>query len=73
MEEMEAFFKTVGPFAIFDMPAVYPTRRIKESQHAVYSIRYCPLTMFEVNTIKANIKEPTDVIYTFKWDFSAFI
>ena len=73
MEEMETYLRSIGTFAIFDMPAVYPTRRIKESQHNVYSVRHCPLTQFEVGTIKANIKEPTDVIYTFRWDFSAFV
>lgn len=69
MESAVEFVKNNYPLVIFDMPTVYKKTYNYDNN---ISLRCCPITLNDVQTVKNNLKEPKDVIYRYDWDFSCF-
>ena len=60
---------------IFDEPAVYGTKFVKtiDGDNDIFTVRcIIDLTDKELSTIKSNINETFNRIYSFEWDFSCF-
>ena len=62
------------PFVLFDLVSMYPDKiktenRLTKDQ---YVVRFCKVTPRDIERLKANLEDPEDIIYSFKWDLSCW-
>ena len=73
-EQLKEVISKKTPIVLFDYPSVYKDDRYIRINGEVdkIAVRYCSISFNDLFKLKENVKESTDVNYTFKWDFSFF-
>lgn len=71
-DEVKEFVTKNSPVIIFDETGVYKEKADRQGTNPGYSIRCCPVTFREFETLRTNLRETETLNFTYNIDFSCW-